>query len=526
MIREGSVENLKYSSQGDSFCFSRNKNPWNIPNLLRFALGILGVNAGVVLVSGLDCGSFGKIGVHELGKSPVYGSRNWEVLKIEDSPFIPLFEKFGEGLYRNTSFRELFKEEELEKCNPLADQIFNDYIGKYDPYNCTSENIIEENVLGISRMRKISAQEIRIQTSPVNETFLYGLAKIHEVMHGEEMPYHVDGISELFTSLRQHILTDEVFKECYGKPADFEVDYGKTLSIKERIFSAGELANFYRDLEKTQGSLSSALLSTESIAYLMGAPQYQYALEIVRKYPGSKWAIKIAKKSLSDTNPQVRFIAAVVTRDLLERKQYLQAFQIAKVGLKDSDLDLRKIFIGVVNAFMEQGQYGLAFDLVIDGLGDTELEIQVVASLALERLMEREENLGLAFQTIIEAFSKLSDPDLRARCACLATFFVDLERWDQALEIARTGLEDADDSVRHEAIKIALRFIEKEQYEPAFQLIIKNLESSDPDFFISQVGIKELIQKNYKIQEFFLFALRQDIPLERRSMVLALLPRS
>ncbi len=257
-------------------------------------------------------------GVHTLHNSPVYGNRYWEIEKIMESSFFLLLKNFTHNFYTNNNYRNLIKKEDIMKCQPFAYKEFENYISKYAFFNWNAENLFyvcsDNNGIGEYLINGTSFAVTRVSRQDVCFGDFCGLSpliNIHELMHLEEAAGHlimleglniIDSwraleveswgilgiwlniakgaqsqkyskllaIGELFTTLKGHILTDKVFKECHGYDLDTEIDYKKELVMGERKLPAGQLANVYRKLEKIHGSLSAALLSDESIAYLQG----------------------------------------------------------------------------------------------------------------------------------------------------------------------------------------------------------------------------------------------------------------
>lgn len=95
----------------------------------------------------------------------------------------------------------------------------------------------------------------------------------HELMHVEETSlltpekYGEDGV-ELLTSLTTTMQLDEAFKKCKKLDLSTEVDYQKSLKIDDISISIGRVANCYRTLSQSFGSLVNAVLSIESISFL------------------------------------------------------------------------------------------------------------------------------------------------------------------------------------------------------------------------------------------------------------------
>ncbi len=76
--------------------------------------------------------------------------------------------------------------------------------------------------------------------------------------------------NELLTTIKTIILLDTVYKKIHSLEETIEVDYNKFIDINGKKISLGRFANFYREQETKSGKLYLALISPESIKFLIG----------------------------------------------------------------------------------------------------------------------------------------------------------------------------------------------------------------------------------------------------------------
>lgn len=229
-------------------------------------------------INPFKCPLIEEAGLHNFGESPVLGTRAKELETVTFSKYAPILNKFINTLYPDNKFRALISKSEINEAELIGNQFFQNYIGKYAAYGCTSENILASAGENIVFSRQVEKDNISVrsfhalhsQESFCEEDFCMPLPmiKIHEIMHVEEIP--TGELREILTTIKQHIYTDLVYKNLHQINENEIVDYNKSLQFGGKKFSAGELANYYRDLEKKYGNLAKALVSKESIEYLTG----------------------------------------------------------------------------------------------------------------------------------------------------------------------------------------------------------------------------------------------------------------
>jgi hypothetical protein len=101
------------------------------------------------------------------------------------------------------------------------------------------------------------------------------LTAYHEILHVEDIPPFGDRTffiphtgTELLQTIKTIILADEVYKQINEKGIDSEIDYGKSIMLKNKTISIGAIANFYRKLEQRHDSLCEGIISSTSIEFL------------------------------------------------------------------------------------------------------------------------------------------------------------------------------------------------------------------------------------------------------------------
>ncbi|MBI2070411.1 MAG: hypothetical protein HYT79_07375 [Elusimicrobia bacterium] len=227
-------------------------------------------------------------------RSPVVGSRAAEYEEIRNAALDnPAFADFVNAVYQPRLIH-LIPKNKKKKADKIAMALFQQYIRKYEDAGVTMENIVEwvrtghpgaasnktwvydsENEHNTWRVHAI----IEAADNWENDLFLskYTVA-YHEVMHVEEISLRApesiqnNDLRELITTVKTIILADAIYKKIYGLQLQTSVDHHQNVQWNGHSMSVGALANFYRDLETTHGTLAQALISEESLNLINNGP--------------------------------------------------------------------------------------------------------------------------------------------------------------------------------------------------------------------------------------------------------------
>ena len=429
-------------------------------------------------------------GYHKKGESPLLGTKRWEVQKIENSPFRSLFDEFGTVLYENTTFRSVIPSSDLLKCEKYADKIFKKFIGEFESYNCTSDNIIfTESKESIGYVRLVGVDSYRATASRFDDEFSAPLLRIHELRHVQEAPFSsAKGISELFTSLQQHILSDLAYRRCFKIRENEQVDYKKSLSFEGKVFPADELALVYSQLEKSEKSLSSALLSSASISYLIGNPEIKFFLDLALRKTGSQKVIREGLLYLEDPNRHVRLAGIFLAQKLIQIGKYAHAFKLLVPALRNSDENVRKAAIRQVRSFIDKFRYDLAWDFIKLGLEAPDENVQKAAIEEVRFFIDMAE-YDLASDFIKVGLQHTNENVRKAAIEHVGSF-IHKAQYVLASGFITKGLEDLNENVQKAAIEHVRSFIRAAQYDLAFRLIELGLE--DPNENVRKAAIEHV----------------------------------
>lgn len=210
-------------------------------------------------------------------KSVVVGKRAKERkavnAKVKEEP---LLKEFEYSLNQAMNYFPI-PDECKEMSEKVASLAFSGYIEKYRHCGLNETNAIDwrtepphEN-----RVSVIGEGIWRVHAfGPKHHSFPSGLTAIKLLMQVEETDNVPPGwrIREggdlLLSTLTAVMHVDEVVKLCKNTELFSEVDYQKTIKANEISIPVGKVANCYRSLTKTHGSLVDALLSPKSIRFI------------------------------------------------------------------------------------------------------------------------------------------------------------------------------------------------------------------------------------------------------------------
>lgn len=219
-------------------------------------------------------------------KSVVVGSRAAELNAVQTKMKTEIaLKKFENALYQPGNIH-LIPRECREAADEAANEIFSRYLDKYRHCGLNEKNAINwsngDFRKGVTYIYTTENQwntwtiQVVVETNGLLKDDKYlppSVTAYHELMHAEETPllasekHGQDGV-ELLTSLTTTIQLDEVFKKCKKLDLSTEVDYQKTLKIDHISIPIGKVANCYRTLTQSFGSLVNAVLSSESINFI------------------------------------------------------------------------------------------------------------------------------------------------------------------------------------------------------------------------------------------------------------------
>lgn len=233
-------------------------------------------------------------GCHTI-KSPVVGSRAIELLTVKQAmKSKPILANLEKSIYKGF-FLYLIPTTKKNEADEVARELFLNYISKYATYGCTEKNIVDWCYTGLpgGASNKTSICEVENEcntwrvTATVearhgtyNENYNNYLpphvVAYHELMHVEETPLKARKLifsengAELLTVIKSFILLDTIYKKIHDIDEATEVDYNKFIDIEGTRINLGKFANFYREQEIKLGKLYLALISDQSIEFLIG----------------------------------------------------------------------------------------------------------------------------------------------------------------------------------------------------------------------------------------------------------------
>lgn len=229
-----------------------------------------------------------KPGRHNLC-SPVIGSRANELQAIQEMiKNEPVLEKLEEVIHKNENIF-LIPIEKKDEADQIAREIFRNYVSKWSTAQYTEHNIVDwtpergrdryEGVFHVYDLENewntwcghavVAASGSALEKGP--HYLPPGVIAYRELMHVEETPLCVEekkysklpGV-QLLPTLKTIMLVDYIYKKTHALEESCEVDYGRLIGRT----SLSSFANFYRQQEAIHGTLSAALISPESIAFL------------------------------------------------------------------------------------------------------------------------------------------------------------------------------------------------------------------------------------------------------------------
>jgi hypothetical protein len=227
--------------------------------------------------------------------SPVVGSRAGELQHVKETlGWAGVLQQFEQEIYMPERVF-LIPEQQRTQADMVAERQFRAYLDKYKNSGVTQDNAVGTLKLGNMCFRPgfYSIQDLRNSSNTwrveaVVETddqclvrnggyVPAAIAKIHELMHVEEIPknaprsFQNETGNEILTALKTLLLEDETYKEINRMPLDQIVDYKQSLHIGGRDIPLGKVANFYRQLEAKYKTLGAAVTSPESLVFLSGS---------------------------------------------------------------------------------------------------------------------------------------------------------------------------------------------------------------------------------------------------------------
>lgn len=222
--------------------------------------------------------------------SPLVGSRQQELaLALEAQEQHALLQSLEDALYKPENIY-LIPNDRKDEADHYSKALFCQYLVKYQAFGYSEHNTVRW--ISTSEPGLVSNKtfvndienewnswfvEAYIEERRQGNNEKFGkylpphLVAYHELMHIEETTpgQSCHGRhSELLTSLKTLLLVDQVYKEIHSLDLSEEVDYQHAITVGERSWNLGALANFYRALESRYVTLAAALVSEESLEAL------------------------------------------------------------------------------------------------------------------------------------------------------------------------------------------------------------------------------------------------------------------
>jgi len=235
--------------------------------------------------------------------SPVVGSRTLEYTDLwKSTRENPAMIDFETAIYCPRDFINLIPYSKKEKADALAEKMFLEYLEKYSGYGITVRNIVSWIKSGTARGWPNSTQifdqenkgtvwHVRATVGDGKDDVVNGyyspkmIIARHEMDHVEETPVNLPeairyfGPRELMARLETILLLDEIYKKIFGFSIEEEVNYpgttGQVNYCKMVIWEnnsvpLGRLANYFRMLKRTYGTIGKAVVSPEALDIING----------------------------------------------------------------------------------------------------------------------------------------------------------------------------------------------------------------------------------------------------------------